>query len=269
MRMPCSQRMWSWVASTALLTGFGSPAFASLQDRLLYFPAKAEVSELSSTGLQPWPSPGDFRGLIADAAGAKRGTAIVFHGNAGHAGHRTYYADTLEALGFRVILAEYPGYGPRNGPLGEASLVGDAEETIRRAHEKFGAPLVVIGESLGSGVAAAAAGRQRDKIAGLLMITPWDRLEGVAAFHFPWLPVGWLLRDRYDSENNLKDFGRPIAVLVAERDTTVPPAFGRSLYRALSEPKRLTVIETAGHNDWRTRLDADWWVKTIDFLLGP
>jgi pimeloyl-ACP methyl ester carboxylesterase len=248
--------------------GLGTYALASLQDRLLYFPAKAEIADFSSPGLQPWPSAGNLRGLVADAAGATRGTVIVFHGNAGHAGHRTYYADTLKAIGFRVVLAEYPGYGPRDGRLGEASLVDDAEETIKLAYEMYGAPLVVVGESLGSGVAAAAAGRQRDKIAGLLMITPWRRLEEVAAYHFPWLPVRWLLRDRYDSESNLRDFGHPVAVLVAERDMTVPPVFGRALYESISEPKRLTDVPAADHNDWRGRLDEAWWTRTMDFLLA-
>ena len=51
-----------------------------------------------------------------------RGTAIVFHGNAGHAGHRAYYARALTPLGLRVILAEYPGYGPRAGQPGEQAL---------------------------------------------------------------------------------------------------------------------------------------------------
>lgn len=254
-----------------LLTALVAPVLAlvSLQDRLLYYPAKAEISDLASAGLRPWPSAGEFRGLIADSAGSKRGTAIVFHGNAGHAGDRAYYAETLEAHGLRVILAEYPGYGPRDGSVGETSLVDDADETIRLAYEMYGAPLMIVGESLGSGVAAAAAGRQRNRVAGLLLITPWNRLENVAAYHYPWLPVRWLLRDRYDSETNLRDFGRPIMVVIAERDSVVPPTFGRALYEALPDPKRLTLVKGAEHNNWQAHLDHGWWTKTVEFLLGP
>ena len=69
--------------------------------------------------------------------------------------------------------------------------------------------MLVIGESLGAGVAAMAAARQRDKVAGLLLITPWDRLERIAGFHYPGLPVKWLLRDRYDSAGHPAAFGRP------------------------------------------------------------
>jgi alpha-beta hydrolase superfamily lysophospholipase len=245
----------------------GLAGVAMFQDRLLYFPAKAAVAEMVSGGLGAWPSAEDFRGLVAEPAGVARGTAIVFHGNAGHAGHRAFYARALTGLGLRVILAEYPGYGPRGGEVGERHLVDDAEQSIVQAHRLHGAPLLVVGESLGAGVAAAAAARQRDKVAGLLLITPWDRLEHVAGHHYPWLPVSWLLRDRYDSAAHLASFGRPVLVAIAERDNIVPARFGRALYDALPEPRRLVVIEGAGHNDWPGRVDDAWWRKATSFVL--
>ena len=257
------------VAGALLAAAVLLGALTMLQDHLLYFPAKASVAEMGRTGQSPWPAPGDFRGLLAEPAGAVRGTAIVFHGNAGHAGQRAYYAEALLPLGLRVILAEYPGYGPRDGALGEISLVADAAASIEAAHRQFGAPLIVIGESLGAGVAAAAVARHPGRVAGVLLITPWDRLESVASFHYPWLPVRWLLRDRYDSAAHLADFGRPVLVAVAERDSIVPARFGRALYDALPQPKRLVSLEGAGHNDWLLRVDRAWWQQALDFLLPP
>lgn len=241
---------------------------AVIQDRLLYYPVQASVAELTGDGLQAWPSPQDFRGLLAEPAGAARATVVVFHGNAGNVGHRTYYAAALTRLGLRVILAEYPGYGPRTGALGEDSLVADAAQTIALAHQRYGAPLLVIGESLGAGVAAAASARQRGQIAGVWLITPWDKLENVAAHHYSWLPVSWFLRDRYDSAAHLAAFGRPILVTVAERDEIIPPRFGNALYAALNDPRRLTTLKGAGHNDWLGYTDEAWWREAVRFLLG-
>ncbi len=181
----------------------------------------------------------------------------------------TTYAAALAPLGLRVILAEYPGYGPRDGALGEASLVADAAATIALAHQRYGAPLLVIGESLGAGVAAAAAARQREAVAALMLITPWDRLEHIASFHYPWLPVKWLLRDRYDSAAHLAGFGRPVLVVVAERDDIVPARFGQALYQGLDGPKQLRLLPQAGHNDWLAHIDAAWWAQALDFLLPP
>lgn len=252
--------LWLW----SLLP---SPALAALQDQFLYFPAKAELPELVAGGLRAWPSSQDFKGLLAEPTAPVRATAIVFHGNAGHAGHRRAYAAALAPQGVRVILAEYPGYGPRPGPLGEVSLVNDAEQVIAQAYRQYGAPLLVIGESLGAGVAAAASARQRDKTAGLMLITPWDTLQHVAGYHYPWLPVSWLLRDRYDSAANLASFTRPVLVVVAERDSIVPAQFGVALHKGLVAPKQLRVVPGAEHNDWFEHVDDAWWRDALRFLL--
>jgi len=244
--------------------------FATTQDRLLYHPGHAEVAALERAGLRAWPSREDFRGLLAPSpAGPLRGTAVVFHGNGGHAGHRAHYAATLGRLGLRVILAEYPGYGPRAGTPSEASLVADAAATIELARREYGAPLLVVCESLGAGVAAAAAARRADDVAALLLLAPWDRLENVAAFHYPWLmPMPWLLRDAYDSEAHLARFPHPVLVAVAGADTLVPARFGIALHAALAGPKRLAVIPGAEHNQLLHRLDAAWWRDALAFLLG-
>ncbi|HLA34153.1 MAG TPA: alpha/beta fold hydrolase [Rhodocyclaceae bacterium] len=237
------------------------------QDNLLYFPAKVSLAEMSGSGLTPWPSAQDFRGWLAEPRGTARATVVLFHGNAGHAGDRRYYAEELTRLGFRTLLAEYPAYGPRDGKLGEASFVADAEQTLALAHRRFGAPLLVAGESLGAGVAAAAAGRQRDILAGLMLITPWDSLESVAAHHYPWLPVKMLMRDRYDSVQNLRSFGHPIHVVIAERDTIVPARFGQALFDSLAPPKKLSLLLGAEHNDWIGYADEAWWREAMGYLL--
>jgi uncharacterized protein len=249
----------------ALLLLLGITLF---QHRLLYFPARAAQQELVSERLRAWPSAQGFRALVAEPVGPARATAIVFHGNAGHAGHRAFYADALAALGMRVILAEYPGYGPRPGTPGERALVEDAAQSIAIAHGLHGAPLIVIGESLGSGVAAAAAARESNKVAALWLITPWDRLAGVAAHHYPWLPVRWMLRDRFESAGHLAGFASPVLVTVAAQDRVVPERFGIALYETLSGPKRLLALPDAGHSDWPSRVDARWWADALDFLLA-
>ena len=245
-----------WIAATCL--GFLALLYL-WQDRLLYFPQRATVDEVVSAGLMPWPSAQDFRGLVAEPRRAVRGTAIVFHGNAGHVGHRAFYAQALVPLGFRVILAEYPGYGPRAGKPGEADFIRDASEVVALATRQYGGPLLLVGESLGAAVAAGAGEMQRESTAGLVLITPWDRLAHVALHHYPWLPVKWLLRDQYDTVARLARFGRSVVVIVAEQDNIVPARFGVALHAALGGPKHLMQIDGAGHNDWPGRVDAFWW----------
>ena len=245
--------------------------FALLQDRQLYFPATPPLAtvlaEAGRDGLLAWPSGADYRGLRREPATPARGTLLLFHGNAGHAGQRAGYAE-LSRLGLRVILAEYPAYGPRPGKLGEASLVADAAASIALVRAQFPGPLLLAGESLGAGVAAAAFAKAPENVDVVLLITPWDRLATVASHHFPWLPVSLLLRDRYDSVANLSAAKVPLAVVVAAEDSIVPARFGQALYDQLPAPKRLWAVPAAEHNDWIGRVDARWWNAVLDFLLA-
>lgn len=241
-----------------------------LQERLLYFPAQvalpALLAEAQRDALHGWPAAGEFRGLVREPEGPVRATLVLFHGNAGHAGQRAFYAG-LARFGVRVILAEYPGYGPRPGAPGESSLVADAVETIALAQRDFGTPVLLAGESLGAGVAAAAYAHAPESVAALWLITPWDSLANVARHHYPWLPADWMLRDRYDNLIHLADARIPVAVLLAERDTIVPARLGRHLYEQLRAPKRLWQIPGADHNDWPDHIDERWWAEMAGYLL--
>jgi len=261
-------RVRSWVSALVaffLLAG----CVVLFQDRLIYLPENqplaAMIADASENGLMPWPDENGYRGLLREPAGAVRGTVVLFHGNAGHAGHRVWYADELTRFGLRVILAEYPSYGARSGQVGEASLVADAVETLVLVRRRFPGPLLLAGESLGAGVAAAVASSA--DVAAVLLITPWDSIESVARHHYPWLPVGWMLRDRYDSVANLSAYHGRVAVVVAEHDSIVPTDLGRRLFAGLAEPKRLWSVPSADHNDWMTHVDATWWKAVVRFLI--
>jgi pimeloyl-ACP methyl ester carboxylesterase len=191
----------------------------------------------------------------------------VFHGNGGTAADRRFYLDVLGAHGYRVILAEYPMYGGRKGELGEKAFVVDGIETVVLAFEKYGGPLYVLGESLGSGVAAAVGGKAPVKIDGIVLITPWDTLESVAKSKFPLLPVRLLLRDKYDSIKNLGSFKGKIAVVGAGRDEIIPIKHAANLFNSLpGTDKRMWTLQEASHNDWYRYTDSSWWDETIGFV---
>lgn len=258
--------------AAALLLYLGR-TILNLQFKLLYYPGSsappAEI--LQANHLKLWQfSGGDYRGLVAvKEARPRNGTIVVFHGNGGTAVDRAHYLDAPGALGYRVILAEYPMYGGRKGELGEKAFVGDAKETIRIAFEEYGAPLYVLGESLGCGVAAAAAGQTSVQVDGVILITPWDTFASVAYSKFPSFPVRLFLRDRYDTIGNLASFKGNIAVVGAERDEVIPIGHAGNLYDSLSgSSRRWWMIQGAGHNDWVMHVDRNWWKEIMEFVSG-
>lgn len=241
-----------------------------LQRSMLYFPdpQKPSESQLQAMGLQFWPpNPTSFRGLIASSElSHAKGTVVVFHGNAGAAQHRSYYVQALERLGYRVVLAEYPGFGGRSGKINETNLVADARETVQRVYENFGGPLFILGESLGSGVAAWVAADPPVPLEAVILLTPWDRLPDLAQTLYWYLPARWLLDEQYDNIQNLQSFKGPVAVLIAGQDEVIPNRHSMRLYDALPGPKKLWMFEGAGHNSWPTAATEDWWHQVMTFV---
>lgn len=241
-----------------------------LQDHFLYFPDHVwpSAGALTARGLAFWMASGDdYRGLIVSPEpDAPAGTVIVFHGNAGKAADRGFYARMLVPLNYRVILAEYPGYGGRPGSRGEDQFVKDARRTVEAAFAEYGPPLFLLGESLGCGVAAAVAGNSPVPVEGVVLVTPWDTLLSVAGSHAPGFIARLVLKDRYDSVVNLASFAGKTAVIGAERDDIIPVRHAEVLYDSISGKKRMWTIKGAGHNDWPMLASHALFREIMDFV---
>ena len=242
------------------------------QKKLLYFPDRPSlqglISSTSRFGLELWPTQdADYRGLIKKIPLPDyRGTVVVFHGNAGSARDRLYYIEPLERLGYRVILAEYPGYGARTGHHGERSFTTDALETVKVTRQKFPGPIILWGESLGCGVVTGVVKHSESNINGVVLLTPWDSLPNLAQKLYRLLPARLLTRDKYDNLSNLKDYNGPVAILMAEQDEIIPGSLTKHLFESLPSTKKLWTFPNAGHNSWPTDPDEAWWAEVMDFL---
>ena len=239
------------------------------QRKMLYFPIQAQYSkaDASNQGLQHWLSQEDFRGFVTrEEITELNGTVIVFHGNAGTAFHRSFYVDALLRKNYRVILAEYPGYGGREGELSESSLVADALDTIQLAAQEFDGPIFLWGESLGCGVVSAAVSETDIHIDGVVLFLPWDTLAKVAQTHYWYFPTRWLLLDKYDNVENLKGYDGKIAVLIAGDDEIVPFKHGKTLYDSIETEKKLWVFEGSRHNTVPVYPDLHWWAEVMEFV---
>lgn len=242
-----------------------------MQNKFLYFPDGTWPTEqaLQYEKMKLWQATADdYQGLVSAVdAPAPNGAIVLFHGNGGTALDRGFYFKPFRERGFRVILAEYPKYGGRPGKVGEKPFVAAGLKTVQLAYEQYGAPLYLVGESLGCGVAAAVAKQTSVPIAGVILITPWDTLASVAKSLFPFLPVKFVLTDSYDSIENLKSFKNNISVVGAERDEILPIRHAVNLYNALPEGrKRMWIIKGAGHNDWPMYTDASLFSEITDFV---
>ncbi len=145
-----------------------------------------------------------------------------------------------------IYLMHYRSYGGSAGSPSEPALIGDGLalfDRVRAEHER----VVVIGRSLGSGVAMrVAVERPVDR---LILVTPFDSLVGVASAQFPYLPVGWLLADRFESGKYAAKVAAPTLIVAAEHDEVIPRE-STELLRSRFTPgvASYAVVRGEGHN---------------------
>jgi fermentation-respiration switch protein FrsA (DUF1100 family) len=171
---------------------------------------------------------------------------LYLHGNGGHAGHREQAMRPFAAAGYGVVLAEYRGYGGNLGLPTERGLITDARAQADWASARWpGSPLVVWGESVGTGVAVALASERQ--VAGVLLDSPFTSVRQLAADAFRWAPVRLLLRHPFDSLARLPRVRAPVFVLHGKRDGIVPVEHGHRILAEAPCPAGGAFLPEVGH----------------------
>jgi uncharacterized protein len=243
---------------------------AAYQRRFIYFPPSFRPEQVDqkaqSARLERWREPGGRTiGMMRlSARQPAAGRVLLVYGNGSCATGCAHYADVIQDVAaLDVFILEYPGYADRPGSPSQRSLFDAAEEAFQLLATN--GPVYVVGESLGTGVASYLAGKHPDKVAGVVLLAPYNCLTDVAQAHLPLMPVHLLLVDRFPSEDYLRHYSGPVAVLVGGQDQVVPEKFGRRLYDGYAGPKRLWEFPSAGHGGIMMQ-PRGVWEQIIAFL---
>lgn len=190
-----------------------------------------------------------------------RPVLLYFAGNAANRSYRTLEVAVLADAGADVLIFDYRGYGDNLGNPSEEGLARDARAVWRFATETKKIELrriLLFGESLGGGVAIGLAdelSKKQTPPAGLILRSTFSSLADAGAYHFPWLPVRWLLIDRFPSEQRIRNVTCPLLQFHGRRDTIIPLQLGRKLFVAAPAKsasgfaKQFVELPNADHND--------------------
>ncbi len=226
------------------------------QRSLLYFPTHRDVPPHGAASFEPWAEKdGEFLGYVRDAPVARR-VVVVFHGNGGEALDRTWFGTFVPATETVLVLAEYPGYGAKVGKPSEAALVAAGRRVVALAAARWKAPVTVVGESLGTGVACAVADeRGVDRLA---LISPFHAVADLGADRYPFLPVRLLMKDPFRSYQYLRLVSVPLQIIHGTADDAVPFTSGEQLFASYGgKSKVFTAVPGAAHNDMAAHLLQD------------
>lgn len=239
------------------------------QRHLIYIPPRFTTEEADArarkAGLERW------RDATGEAIGFKRlssqqpasAQVLIVYGNASSATGCAHYAHEIQDVAaLDVFILDYPGYEDRAGSPTEKNLYHAADQALQSMPTNL--PTYVFGESLGTGVAAYLAGTQPNRIAGLILLSPYDGLASMAQYRYPIIPARYILKDRFPSADYLRNYHGPVAVVVDGRDVVVPEKFGKRLFEGYGGPKRLWEYPGGGHISIGEP-PAKFWSEVLEF----
>ena len=164
-------------------------------------------------------------------------TLVFFHGNAGDLSNRIYKLNELDKLNINILLISWRGFSGNEGYPTEKNLYEDAEAAIKWLNKKkvSNSQIILYGESLGTGVAVEIA--SKNNFNSIILESPFTSIENSAKIYYPYLPVRFLLKDRYDSISKIKKINSPILIMHGKKDDIVPFFMGKKLFEKANSPK--------------------------------
>jgi uncharacterized protein len=176
-------------------------------------------------------------------------TVLFCHGNAGNISDRFEKLAILHNLGVDVFMFDYRGYGRSEGRPNEQGTYRDAQaayDYLIKNLNREPQTIVVYGESLGAAIAVDLA--TKVPVGGVIIEEPFTSAGDVGQKMFPFLPVRWLVRNKYDTLSKIAGINAPLLILHSRDDEFFPMSHAERLLTAARQPKRLVELR-GGHND--------------------
>ena len=242
---------WALLAIVATYI-VAAAALGLFQRRLQYLPDMRNIPprEAGLEGVEELKlATSDGETIVAWHAPPRAGRPVLlyFHGNAGALVDRVARFRFFLAEGYGFLAIAYRGYGGSSGAPTQEGLMRDAEAAYAatRARGYEPARIVLVGESLGSGVATQLAARR--EAAALVLDSPFSSAADVAETRYGFLPVRWLMLDQFRSDLAIRDVRMPVLIVHGDKDGVVPIALGRRLFELANEPKTFVLVPGGQH----------------------
>jgi fermentation-respiration switch protein FrsA (DUF1100 family) len=227
-------------------------ALAAFQRRLQYFPDR-RLTHLAQTGMRDGEelriTTTDGETLVAWFFLAKNGLPLIlyFHGNGGALVDRVPRFRMFTARGYGLLAVSYRGYGGSTGSPTQRGLMQDGDAAYREARARGygGNRIVLMGASLGTGVATALA--VSHEAAALVLEAPYLSALDVASTHYPFFPVRRLMLDQFRSDLAIRDVHIPVLMVHGEEDDVIPISSAKRLFELANESKTFVSVPDGGH----------------------
>lgn len=266
------QRLWRWLRKPLYFYLAICLLMMFFENRIVYpvpsisGPEAWQISQAAQTDVSFEAEDGTALHGWFFAHKQTRHTLLYCHGNGEDISHNAAYMaflrDKLEAS---IFVFDYRGYGKSKGSPHEAGVILDGLAAQRWLAEKLRIKtdeIVLMGRSLGGGVAVALAEQQGAR--ALVLQNTFASMSEVAAGKFPWLPVRWIMHNRFPSAERIASYTGPLLQIHGTADRVVPYAQGQQLFAAATgQPKQWIENASGTHN---AQLPDEYYQTLVEFL---
>jgi len=198
-------------------------------------------------------------------AQAGKPTLLYFQGNCGNTADRAGKIKAIGSDGYGVFMLNYRRYGGSGGRPTEKRIAEDAVSAYDYLRGLGVAPhdIVIYGESLGTAVATRLCLQRAPK--ALVLEAPFTSVVDVGLLMWPLLPLKYIMVDQYRTIDRIGQVDVPLFIVHGGRDNVIPLNQARRVLHAANEPKTLSVVPRAGHNDL---FEQGAWARVRDFITS-
>jgi uncharacterized protein len=184
-------------------------------------------------------------------------TIVLFSAQGASLGWSAEWSEGFAESGMGLLLVSFRGFDGNPGAPSEQGLYSDGRAALAWLAAQGVAKPVLVGLSLGTGVAAEmaaeAATRPPDWPSAvapqaLVLLSPYESIPDMAAMRYPIFPVRLLAKDRFDTRAKMGGLHLPVLVVHGEIDELIPFAQGKAVYDAAVAPKQFVGLPDTGHN---------------------
>jgi uncharacterized protein len=180
-----------------------------------------------------------------------KGVVFYLHGNAGSLEGWGSVAETFTNLNYNLFIPDYRGYGKSEGRIkSEAQLHRDMQSLYKHVAGQYPEDdIIVLGHSIGSGMAARLAAKNKPRL--LILQAPFYSVPDLKNNTTPLqiLP-SFLLRYRLETGKYVREIKAPIAVLHGDEDKIIYYGSSLKLKEKFKPGDTLITLKDFGHNNF-------------------
>ena len=178
---------------------------------------------------------------------SSKGLLFYLHGNAGSLNSWGEVAKTYTDLNYDVFMLDYRGYGKSEGKINSQNqLFQDLQTVYDELKTKYDeSKIIVLGYSIGTGLAAKIASANRPKL--LILQAPYFSLTDMMKHTYPIIPT-FFLKYKFETNKFIKDCKIPITIFHGNKDEVIYYNSSIKLQEIIKQTDTLITLNGQGHN---------------------